>query len=194
MYITVFFLQCLWECDISTLVSLHQYIVGWGPPRGALCVWLSGCWVEKNLFWLAVLISCGGEKDSLWVWRTLVGPAADMSWFIQMTVKLEELVACLSPRLSSTPYQHSHKPEPQAPSSHVSHSRLTFHQQLWTAALTTMTTCIVANCPHPLQFILLSASLAASPVPMAMQKVFILCTGYKPHRHISTCISKMNGI
>lgn len=39
---------CLSEGDISAPLSVHQYIDGGGPPYG-------GFWVEKTLFWLAVL-------------------------------------------------------------------------------------------------------------------------------------------
>ncbi len=184
-----------WHICITISSSVHWR---WRTTRGQRCVYDCGsCWVEKTLFWLAVLISCRADKDSLWAWHTLVGPlltSNDSSkWQSNLRSSLSAYLHCCPQLLTSTATSQIHKLH-WFWSSHVSHSKLTFHQPLWMAVLTTMATCIETNCPLPLPFILLFASLAANPVPMAMQKVFILCTGCKPQRHISTCISKMNGI
>lgn len=52
MFLTV---VCLWEREISESLSLHQYVDG-GPPEGSFSVSLWGCWKEKALFGLAVLL------------------------------------------------------------------------------------------------------------------------------------------
>lgn len=101
--------------DISPSLSLHQHIGGGGPPWGSvvfLTVWLLGgedhvLISRTNLLW--------GRQGFLMGLARSSGLAAAMSWFIQMTASKTERVVCLSPLLSSTPHQHSHKPEPQAP-------------------------------------------------------------------------------
>lgn len=158
MYIPVSFWA--WHICITISSSVRWW---WRTTRGgALCVWLRGCWVEKTLFWLAVLISCGADKDSLWAWRALVGPLLpchdSSKWQPLKRSKLSAYLHCCPQLLTSTATSQSHKLH-WLWSSHVSHSRLTFHQPLRTAALTTTTTCTETNCPLPLPFILLSASL-----------------------------------
>lgn len=149
-----------WHICITIYIFISTLIVE-DHPREALRVWLWGYWVEKTLFWLAVLISCGADKESLWTWCTLVGLLLlchDSSQWQPLNLRslLSAYLHCCPQLLTSTATSQSHKFH-WLWSSHVSHSRLTFHQPLWTAALTAMTTCIETNSPLPVSFISLCA-------------------------------------
>lgn len=174
--------QCLIDCitisSPSLCVFLLVALLGGEDPVLINCT---------NLHWDRQELLVGLARSG--------GPAASMSWFIQMTSSKNSrnLLSAYLAVLISSPAQ------PQARganlrwlwSSHVSHRGLTFHQPLWTAALTTTATCMETNCLLPPLFILLSASLPASPaLPIPAQKKFTLHTGYKPHRYICTCIKK----
>lgn len=187
------------ERDLSVLLSFHQCIGGGGGPPEGKHVGLWGCWVEKTLFWLAVLISCGADEDSLWAWRALVGPLLpchdSSKW---QPLKRSELSAYLRrcPQvLTSAATSQKHHKLHWLWNSHVSHSRLTFHPPLWTAALTAIDYLHRDKLSTSSSIHLAGCLTGWQPrVPTAMQKAFILWAGYKPQRHISTCISKMNGI
>lgn len=102
--------------------SVHWW---WRTTLGehCVCVWLWGCWVEKTLFWLAVLYKSllgqtripHGLGVLCWTSRC----QRHESWRDNDShSKLRELVVCLSSLLSSTPHQHSKtlslKPQPLA--------------------------------------------------------------------------------
>lgn len=158
-------------------------VSSWGPPGWALCVGLSGgedaVFIRRcNLLVRRTKIPYG--LGALW-WAGCSHVMIHPLWQLQ---NVKELLVCLSPLLSSTLHQLSRKPGPQFPlasmQSHTEGSHST------------------GRCAAGRDYLHIDKLSTSSFIHLTgcflgwQHKVFILCTGYKPH--ISTCVSKMTGM
>lgn len=180
--------------DICASLSLQQNTDGRGPPEGSTeCLTVGSIGADDP-----VLISYAVQSPARRTWIPYGLGALWWAYCCQFihTNSMSELSAylhCCLQLLTYVATSQSHKFH-KLWSRHVSHSKLTFHRALRTATPTTKMTFRRRKVfPSP-PFILTSGSLAASPAPLAMRRVFILCIEYKPQAQISTCISKTYGI